>query len=222
MTKMNAGGRPIVIQGDMNTCWSCGGPVAQRALFCHACGAVQPPRDIDAFARLGLPRRFDLAAEDIERQSGGFLRTLDPARFKGRGPRERGFAEDHRVLLEEARRALRDPLSRALLLLELVGAEPSEEAAEATLDADMLAFGRSVAAAQDAASVDQLAHRAARDIEDCVTRLSAAFRAGDLGMAGRVASRLETLQSVAEAARRRRAALSGGSSQNESYGPQDA
>ena len=56
----------------MVSCWLCSQPVSQRALFCHHCGTVQPPRVLDPFTRLGLPVRFDVDSAVLERQFTGF------------------------------------------------------------------------------------------------------------------------------------------------------
>ena len=70
-------------QSDDNlvACWSCRGPVAAAALFCHTCGAVQPPGGQNHFARLGLARRFEIDAGDLDKRYFAFQRNLHPDRF---------------------------------------------------------------------------------------------------------------------------------------------
>jgi len=41
----------------LTSCWSCKGPVAGQALFCHTCGAIQPPGQLDRFRRLVAARQ---------------------------------------------------------------------------------------------------------------------------------------------------------------------
>src|SRR5690349_1995429 len=98
-------------------CWSCKGPVASRALFCHTCGAVQAPGSTDHFTRLGLAPSFDIDDDKLEKQYLGFQRVLHPDRFAGKPAKERAIAEAQAVALNEAYETLDDPLKRATYLL---------------------------------------------------------------------------------------------------------
>jgi len=100
-------------------CWLCQKPVSSRALFCHHCGTIQPVRDIDHFARLGLERRLDLDHEHLDHQYAALARTLDPQRFLIRGVGERGHASKQLEALNEAYETLREPLKRGRYWLSL-------------------------------------------------------------------------------------------------------
>ena len=72
--------------GGIVACWSCRGPVTALALFCHTCGAVQPPRQVDHFARLGLARGFEVDLAELDRRY--FVRSyacLSQQEFLGHG-----------------------------------------------------------------------------------------------------------------------------------------
>ncbi|ACI99017.1 hypothetical protein [Rhodospirillum centenum] len=189
--------RAAPIDGDLGSCWLCGRAVSPRALFCHQCGTIQPPAALDAFARLTLPRRFDLEPAELERQHAGFHRVLDPARFEGRGPREKAMAQAHRDALDDALAELRDPMRRAALLLKLAGVPV---AAEPLSDP----WAQAVAAAGDAAALDRTAAEIGREREAVLRALSAAFRREEGEEAAVQLGRLRRLQAAAEAARRRR------------------
>ena len=193
------------IDGDMLTCWFCRRPVSQRALFCHQCGSLQPPAPLDAFARLGLPRRFEVDPDALDRQLAGFTRPLDSERVRSRGPKEQALAQRHRDALAAAHEALRDPVARGRLLLELEGRPP---AAAALDEPDPL--WTALEAAGDAAAVDRVAAEVGRETETAVRGLAAAFRAGNLDRASALIARAERLRHLAELARRRRAALGQG------------
>jgi molecular chaperone HscB len=115
--------------GPVSACWSCQGPVAARAIFCHACGSVQPPGDTDHFSRLGLPRSFDIDPDKLEKQYLGFQRVLHPDRFVAKPARQRMIAESQAVAMNEAFQTLQDPLRRAAYLLKLHGRNASRRAA---------------------------------------------------------------------------------------------
>lgn len=195
--------RDATITGGMGTCWFCARPVSGQALFCHGCGSLQPPADVDAFTRLKLQPRFDLDMADLERQATGFTRILDPARLEKRGPMERTMAERHRAGLAAAHAELRDPVSRARLLLRLEGhAGPPSGTAPAGVLGEL-------AAAADATGVDRIANRLHREMQDALTALAVAFRDGDLARAGELVTQLEGISLAVAAGRARRAALLG-------------
>ena len=193
-------GPRTVIPGDLSPCWLCRRLLSPRALFCHACGAIQPARDLDPFAQLNMERRFDIALEALDRQHTGLLRTVDPARFLGRGPREQQFAADHKAAMERAHETLRDPLRRAIWLL----ADAGVPVTDATDDPEVGSLRAGLAAAADVHDVDHVATNVMQHLEHGVRSLAAAFRADDLPRAAAEVARLGALEALAAAARERR------------------
>jgi len=212
-----AGASPGSIAGDLEPCWSCGAPVAPRALFCHACGAIQPPRDLDPFARLGMERRFALDPAQLTRQHAGFGRALDPQRFAAKGLREQANAKAQADALQEAFETLRDPVRRAHALLNLLGGDRSTTVpvlGENESDDDLAALTDALsAAAADGAALDRLGLDIAGRIEDGIGQLGPALAKaqGDptkIGAATHILARLEGLEALAAEAAARRAILS--------------
>ena len=105
-------------------CWSCEKDARDDAL-CAACGAPQPVSThgvrADHFAVLGVERRYDLDGAALEARYKELSRKLHPDRFAKADPRARRAALQRTVQLNEAWRALKDPLKRAEYLLELGG-----------------------------------------------------------------------------------------------------
>ena len=207
MTQENGNGPRIAgtITGAMQPSWLCSRSVSARALFCHGCGAVLPPRELDHFARLNLECRFNIDLEQLGRQHAGLTRALDPDRFVARGARQQAHARAQAEAMTAAYEVLRDPVRRARYLLEMLGIErvaasPADDPAAMDLRGDL-------AAAPDAAAVDRVALDVVHRIEACIRDLSIAFRTGLTGNAARVLARLEDLEAIAEAARERRAAF---------------
>lgn len=203
--KGGIGGGPGTVAGDLVPCWLCSHSVSPRALFCHNCGTVQPPRSIDPFTRLGLPVRFDLDPATLERQFAGFRRTLAPERFESKGPREKSNARAQFDAFRHAYDTLRDPIRRARFLLDIVHGAGQPTPADPELDG----MEAALAGAGDTAELDRVANRAARGTEQCIHDLSSAFRAGDLDAAALIVHRLERLEALTGAARRRRPGLRG-------------
>ncbi|MEC4589407.1 MULTISPECIES: hypothetical protein [Nitrospirillum] len=195
-----------VVPGGMGDCWACGKPVSGRALFCHNCGSIQPPADLDAFARLNLERRFDVERAVLDRQRAGFTRILDPERLKSRGPQERALADRHRQAVEQAYTTLRDPAARARYLLDLVrpdGDLPGTPG-KGPEDADMADLAAQVAELHAANPVDEEELEQATlgvigAIAGTLVDLSAAFHNDNLAAVPALAERLALCQQLGEA-----------------------
>jgi len=192
-------------------CWSCKGPVASRALFCHTCGAVQAPGSTDHFTRLGLAPSFDIDDDKLEKQYLGFQRVLHPDRFAGKPAKERAIAEAQAVALNEAYETLDDPLKRATYLLRLKGVI-SEAGADKTVNdpallMEALEKREALAEAESADAIEKLTVDAAGDAIQMLSEISKAFADDDLDAANRAVLRLKYLRKFLEEARIRRAAL---------------
>jgi molecular chaperone HscB len=104
------------------TCWSCGGPTRADDR-CNSCGALQPaPAGEDLFAALGVPRRFDQDAAELERRFRERARAFHPDRFARAPARERRIALERSARLNEAHRTVVPPRRRAVYLLQLLAA----------------------------------------------------------------------------------------------------
>ena len=194
-------------------CWSCHGPVAGRALFCHTCGAVQPPRQLDHFARLGLERSFDLDAAELDRRYFGFQRNLHPDRFARRTAKERAIAESQSASLNQAYETLKDPLTRAAYLLELAGIRSAAAHAATVDDEELLTEAmenrEALMEAETVEAVEALTAKALAAAIGCLKDMGQAFRGDDLAVANRLATRLRYWRKLGEEARGKRRLLEG-------------
>jgi molecular chaperone HscB len=103
-------------------CWSCRTPVQGSILFCPACRHIQPlPPGTDYFAMLGLPRRLCLDAADLEQRFHQMSWKLHPDSFVNASEYERNLSLEQSSQLNDAYRALRDPIRRVEYLLGLAG-----------------------------------------------------------------------------------------------------
>lgn len=76
---------------------------------------------LDHFARLGLPRRFELDRDAIENEYLERAQRVHPDRFAGAPAGERRAAMEQSAALNEGYRTLRDPVLRAEYLCKLAG-----------------------------------------------------------------------------------------------------
>ncbi|CAO3413565.1 molecular chaperone DnaJ [Azospirillum endophyticum] len=208
----SSGGISGAVAGDLEPCGTCGRSVAPRALFCHACGAAQPPRPLDPFTRLGLERRFDIDLEQLSKQHAGFTRAMDPERFAARGPRQQANAKAQVDALREAYEVLRDPIRRAHALLDLLGGSP----AAGDEDEEIAELASRLARADDVLELDRIGLDLSQRVEACIKYLAPAFRKAQATSAldsppafdgaARILARLERLEALAAEVRDRRAA----------------
>ncbi len=101
-------------------CWNCGGAPGPGH-FCAACGKIQPPGDGGYFAFFALPEKLGVDREDLERRYLALSWKLHPDNFVRAGEYERNCSLELSSALNDAYRALCDPVSRAEYLLERHG-----------------------------------------------------------------------------------------------------
>ena len=94
-------------------CWKCKESI--QSPVCVGCGAIQPPPpNPDYFAIFDLPRSFFLA--DIAKKYRSLSRMLHPDRFVKKSAVERRMSLLWTASINEAKRCLEDPISRARYL----------------------------------------------------------------------------------------------------------
>lgn len=187
-----------------HACPRCGAAVAARALFCHHCGALQPPGEGDAYARLNLEPRFDIDMQGLERQKAGFLRLVSAERLAGRDAAEQALGAAHRRAIADAYALLRDPVTRARHLLDLRRDRPGNEGGpvrpaspKGPDDADVHAVHAELDAARDVGDFDDIDGVLIGYIAAGVLDLAQAFALNDLDAVPRLADRLAVWQMLA-------------------------
>ena len=195
----------------LTSCWSCKGPVTGQALFCHTCGAIQPPGQLDRFRRLGIEPDFDLDLDLIEKRYLGFQRAIHPDRFATKPAKERAFAERQAVALNEGYETLKDPLRRAAYLLSLKGLDAAVSKDETVRDPELLMEAmearEELHEAGSIAFIDALAAKARADLQEALAGLGDLFLANDKPAIRKALLRLRYLDKFAEEARARRSNL---------------
>jgi molecular chaperone HscB len=195
------------------SCWLCRGPIEPKALFCPTCKAVQPPAAIDHFARLDLPRRFDIDIADLDRRYFALQRQLHPDRFASRSARERAVSQSQAVALNEAYETLKDPLSRAEYMLKLHGVDVNPDGCntvrDPTLLMEQMERREALAEAETREAVDAIATETRGELDRGLKAASVAFEKHDLEAAEVEITRLKYLSKLLDETRVRRARLAG-------------
>lgn len=118
-TKTQTGAAPV------QACWNCRA-VADGGHFCAACGKIQPLADgADYFAFFGLPQKLKINEAELEQRFHQLSWKLHPDNFVKASEFERNLALERSSELNDAYRALREPILRVeyLLLREKVRKE---------------------------------------------------------------------------------------------------
>lgn len=106
----------------LQVCRECGGGAPVDVHFCPQCTKILSlGRHGDYFAFLGLPRKLQLDAEDLERRFRSLSRQFHPDYFYNATPAERRASLERSSYLNDAYRTLRDPVRRVEYLLQLEG-----------------------------------------------------------------------------------------------------
>ncbi len=159
--------------------------------------------DPDLFAVLGLPRRFEVAPEELEARFHDRSRLLHPDRVARATPQERRLSLERTTRLNQAYRTLRDPWARAEHLLALL--EPGTPAAAADPEfleeqlaaREALATARSRGDGERVSAVVGTAREALRALEREVARhLAGAPDAAALGTAREIVAQARFQQAL--------------------------
>jgi len=81
----------------------------------------------DYFELFGLPRKLNLSVDDLQQRYYRLSRELHPDRFMNKPQAEQQRALEMSSALNDARRALQEPIKRAQYLLELEGFDMGEQ-----------------------------------------------------------------------------------------------
>ncbi len=117
----------------LQDCKSCGGGAPVDVHFCPQCTKILSlSRHGDYFSFFGLPRKLGIDPAELERRFRSLSRQFHPDYFYNAEPAERRASLERSSYLNDAYRALRQPVSRVEYLLQLEGmaARGPEEASK--------------------------------------------------------------------------------------------
>jgi molecular chaperone HscB len=109
----------------LQVCRDCGGGAPVDAHFCPQCTKILSlGRHGDYFAFMGVPRRLNLDAGELERRFRTLSRQFHPDFFYNATTAERRASLERSSYLNDAYRTLRDPMTRLQYLLQMEGLAP--------------------------------------------------------------------------------------------------
>ena len=119
---------PIPVRApSMLECRSCGAGAPVDEHFCPQCSRIMAlGRHGDYFAFLGLPRRLTIDPQDLEKRLRDLSRKFHPDYYYNASPTERLASLERSSYLNDAYRALKNPVSRVEHLLAIEGLPPAK------------------------------------------------------------------------------------------------
>jgi molecular chaperone HscB len=138
---------------------------------------------MDPFATLGIERTYELDLATVAKRHRELSRALHPDRYADAGPSERRAVLSKAVEVNEAWRAVRDPIARAEALFTLAGVavgERNEPKPSAALLMDAMELRETLAEAKakrDLGAIDRLAGEVDAKRASAEERLRAGFAA---------------------------------------------
>lgn len=106
----------------LQDCKSCGGGAPIDVHFCPQCTKILSlGRHGDYFRFFGLPRKLGIDPPDLERRFRDLSRQFHPDYFYNAAPAERRASLERSSYLNDAYRALKQPVTRVEYLLQLEG-----------------------------------------------------------------------------------------------------
>jgi molecular chaperone HscB len=113
----------------LQACRECGAGAPLDAHFCPQCTKILSlPRHADYFSFLGLPRKLNLDAADLDRRFRSLSRQFHPDYFYNATTAERRASLERSSYLNDAYRTLRQASARIEYLLKLEGLGASSPA----------------------------------------------------------------------------------------------
>jgi molecular chaperone HscB len=178
-------------------CWKCREPVTGPV--CSSCATIRPPpATADFFAILGIDRMYFLKKADLDSAYRKVSRKVHPDRYARKSAVERRMSLQWTALVNEARRVLLDPITRARYLATGDAAAPEEGGPP--LDPDFLEdiFDMQMEAKADSAGVRSrataLCDALRAELDDTFTRWEAGD--GDLEVVSDRLARLKYLNNI--------------------------
>lgn len=109
-------------------CWSCKTLIGRSERTCSACNALQPPDPTqNHFERFGLSQKFAVELDKLTKAFRLGQRATHPDRFVSATDRERRHALEHSTVMNDGYRILREPMSRAGYMLNVLGLDVHDD-----------------------------------------------------------------------------------------------
>ncbi|CAI8602329.1 unnamed protein product [Vicia faba] len=184
------------------TCWNCHDvPQSVPFLFCQSCRCVQPvDHSIDYFEIFGTEKTYDVEGIDLEGKYKEWQKKLHPDLVHSKSQKEKDFAAEQSARVIDAYHTLSKPLSRAIYMLKLDGAEIDEEQTiyDAELLAEIMEIREEVEEATNSEALNHIRSQMQEKLQNWSNAFADAFERRDFEEAKNVIKRMTYYSRVIE------------------------
>jgi molecular chaperone HscB len=161
------------------TCWSCRERISKTEFFCPQCGNIQPVHEMDPFTLFNIPSTFKIDLEKLTDTYFEHLRKLHPDKFTTKSKVEQKYAMAQVTRLNEAYKALSNPVERSVQLIKVAGWHAPEEERSDLPQAMVLRqfeLREALESVQDEAALKKLRDSVREEVKECLSMLDKAFK----------------------------------------------
>lgn len=119
-------------------CWSCHSQTAPTSFFCDACHIVQPLAGLNPFEILGIEQAFTIDSKLLESQYFERQKLLHPDRFATKTSKEKMYASQQAMAVNDAYNLLKSPLDRADYLCVALGGKSYKDETRKNINPQIL------------------------------------------------------------------------------------
>lgn len=179
----------------MSKCWSCENPVFDA--FCSTCGVIQPPQTSNPFHLLNLDPSIDIEKKALESAYFTLQRKFHPDLFVAKSTKEKLYAQQHTIALNEAFQALKGTFSK---LVAFADAHDVQLESLLAHNLEMLSYLLEIEEALDAAetleAIESIKDQVHKKNIDLLEQFKNSWDQKDLQEVGRIAYLIQYLENL--------------------------
>lgn len=119
-------------------CWSCHSQTAPTSFFCDACHIVQPVAGLSPFKIMDIKVNFIIDPKILESQYFERQKLLHPDRFATKTSKEKMYASQQAMAVNDAYNLLKSPLDRADYLCVSLGGKSYKDETRKNINPEIL------------------------------------------------------------------------------------
>ncbi|MFV0322197.1 MAG: Fe-S protein assembly co-chaperone HscB [Alphaproteobacteria bacterium] len=157
-------------------CWSCHSQTAPASFFCDACHIVQPLVGLNPFEIMGISEAFIIDPKLLDHQYFERQKLLHPDRFATKTSKEKMYASQQAMAVNDAYNLLKSPLDRADYLCVVLGGESYKDETRKNVNPQILMASmmmrEALGQAKDEAALNEMLQKNQKKQDEVVNNIS--------------------------------------------------